>query len=213
MKEISELKWNELKDIKLIMFDVDGVLVRRGTKIKQEGSVTTLETKKIDSKQIEQIKELNKKGFLVNINSGRGLYMLQEMFREVLPFVSLTYENGSATWYKGKVEQHFNSYKYLKDIIFELIKVKSEKIKGFEPKEFIITIHCNQQVKEIEQIISRYKELYTVWNGEAYDIGVKDLQTKALGLRRVIKMFKLKKKNVLAIGDNYDKNSYRLYRS
>lgn len=204
MKEISELTGKKLKDIKLIMFDVDGVLVKRGTKIKQEGNVTTLETKTIDNKQIEQIKKLNRKGFLININSGRGLYMLQEMFREILDFVSLTYENGSATWYRGKVEQHFNSYKYLKNAVFELMKVKDSKIRGFEPKEFIITIHCNNQVLEIERIVSKYRNLYTIWNGEAYDIGVKDLQTKALGLRRVIKMFKLKKKNVLAIGDNYN---------
>src|SRR3989338_10740271 len=124
MKEIKELTRKELKKIKLIVFDVDGVLVRRGTKIKQEGNITTLETKVIDKKQIEQIKELNKRGFLININSGRGLYMLQEMFREILDFVSLTYENGSATWFRGKVEQHFNSYNYLKEIIFELIKIK-----------------------------------------------------------------------------------------
>ncbi len=204
MKEIKELTERELKDIKLIVFDVDGVLIRRGTRIKQEGNVTTLETKIIDKRQIEQIKRLHKLGFLININSGRGLYMLQEMFRSVLDFVSLTYENGSATWYKGKVEQHFNSFEYLKDVVFELMDVRNAKIKGFEPKEFIITIHCRDKVKEIEKIVSRHRKLYTIWNGEAYDIGVKDLQTKALGLRRVMKMFKLKKKNVLVIGDNYN---------
>lgn len=204
MKEIKELNGKELKDLKLIVFDVDGVLVRRGTRIKQEGNATTLETKIIDRKQIEQIKELHKKGFLININSGRGLYMLQGMFREILPFVSLTYENGSATWYKGKIEQHFNSFEFLKDVVFELMKVRNEKIKGFEPKEFIITIHCHDKVKEIESIVAKYERLYTIWNGEAYDIGVKNLQTKALGLKRVLKIFKLKKKNVLAIGDNYN---------
>src|SRR3989344_1811075 len=129
MKEISELTKNELKDIKLIVFDVDGVLVRRGTKIKQKGKITTLETKIIDKKQIEQIKELCKRGFLINI--------------------------------------------------------KNSRIKGFEPKEFIITIHCSEQVKEIENIVSKYKKLYTILNGEAYDIGVRNLQTKALGLKRV----------------------------
>jgi len=204
MKEIKDLTGRELKDIKLIVFDVDGVLVKRGTKIRQVGNITTLETKVIDKKQIEQIKELHRLGFLININSGRGLYMLQEMFRGILDFVSLTYENGSATWYGGKVEQHFNSYNYLKEIIFELIKIKDSKIKGFEPKEFIITIHCHDKVKEIENVVSKYNKLCTVWNGEAYDIGVKGLQTKAFGLKRVLKMFKLKKKNVLAIGDNYN---------
>src|SRR6185295_9053626 len=102
MKSLSQMEMKDLSKIKMIVFDVDGVIVPRGTKIKQVGNTTTLQTKVIAKKQIEQIKKLNKKGFLVNISSGRGLYMMQEMFREVLPFVSLTYENGSATWYKGK---------------------------------------------------------------------------------------------------------------
>ena len=195
---------DDLKDIKMIVFDVDGVIVPRGTKIKQVGNTTTLETKIIESKEIEQIRQLSEKGFLINISSGRGLYMLQEMFRNILPFVTLTYENGSATWYKGKIYQHINSFEYLKDIYPKLKQVANEKIKGFEPKEFIITIHCTEEVSEIEEIVAQDPNLYTVWNGEAYDIGVKNQQTKALGLRQAMKIFKLKKKNVMAMGDNYN---------
>src|SRR3989344_3933623 len=206
MKPITELKKEDLKKIKLIVFDVDGVLVKRGTKIKQVGNTMTLETKVIAKKQIEQIKQLHKKGFLINISSGRGLYMLQEMFREVLLFVSLTYENGSATWHKGKIYQHVNSFNYLKDVFPKLKKVKSKNIKGFEPKEFIITIHCKQKIKEIEDVVARDKKLYTVWNGEAYDIGIKNDQTKAIGLRQVMKIFKLKKQSTMAMGDNYNDN-------
>ncbi len=204
MKLLNQMLKKDLSQIKMIVFDVDGVLVPRGTKIKQVGNTTTLETKVIEKKQIEQIKKLNKKGFLINISSGRGLYMLQEMFREILPFVSLTYENGSATWDKGKIYQHINSFEYLHDIFQSLKQVVNKKIKGFEPKEFIITIHCTKRVKEIEEIVKRERNLYTVWNGEAYDIGIKKNQTKAVGLRRVMKIFKLKKANVMAIGDNYN---------
>ena len=206
MKPLSQMLQEDLKKIKMIVFDVDGVLVPRGTKIKQEGNITTLQTKTIAEKQITQIKELNKKGFLVNINSGRGLYMLQEMFREILPFVSLTYENGSATWYRGKIYQHINSFKELKDVLPELKKIafRNKNFKGFEPKEFIITIHCEKEIKEIEQAVKKYKNLTTIWNGEAYDIQIKNKQTKALGIRHLIKMFKLKKSNVMAIGDNYN---------
>src|SRR3989344_6021838 len=133
MKPLSEISKADLSDIKMIVFDVDGVLVPRGTKIKQVGNTTTLETKVINEKQIEQIKELNKLGFLINISSGRGLYMLQEMFRDILPFVSLTYENGSATWHKGKIYQHINSFEYLNDIFPKLKQIINKKIKGFEP--------------------------------------------------------------------------------
>ena len=203
-KPISKLTKEDLQDIKLIVFDVDGVFVPRGPKIKQEGTITTLETKVIQRKQIEQNKKLHDLGFMININSGRGLYMLQEMFREILPFVSLTYENGSATSFKGKIYQHLNSFAELKDIFFELKKIKSENIKGFEPKEFIITIHCEKPVKKIELLVAKLENLYTIWNGEAYDIGIKEIQTKDHGLKAFMKINKLRKKNVPAIGDNFN---------
>ena len=153
MKPLEQFSKKDLAKIKMIVLDVDGVLVPRGTKIKQVGNTTTLNTKVIAQKQIEQIKKLYDKGFLINISSGRGLYMLQEMFRDILPFVSLTYECGSATWYKGKIYQHINSFEYLKDIFPKLKKVAfgNKNFKGFEPKEFIITVHCKKQIKEIEE--------------------------------------------------------------
>ncbi|MDO8508286.1 MAG: HAD family hydrolase [Nanoarchaeota archaeon] len=204
MRHIKDIKKEDIKDIKLIVFDVDGVLVRRGTKIKQEGNTTTLETKKIAPEQISQIHRLKEKGYYININSGRGLYMLQEMFREILDFTSLTYENGSATWFDGKIYQHVNSFHQLKKVIPKLQKVKHSNIKGFEPKELIITIHCTNPVKEIDDIMSKEKDLYSIWNGEAYDIGIKNIQTKAVGLKSLIKLLKIKKNNVLVIGDNYN---------
>ena len=203
-KPISELSKRELKKIKLIVFDVDGVLVPRGTKIKQKGNTTTLETKKINQTEINQIKRLHKLGFRININSGRGLYMLQEMFREILPYISLTYENGSATWYKGKIYQHVNSFNEMKNIPTKLKPIKSKNIKGFEPKEFIITLHCKKRIKKVEKILSKLNNIYYIWNDEAYDIGVKKKQTKAVGLKSLIKILNLKKDNILAIGDNYN---------
>ncbi|HAE36660.1 TPA: hypothetical protein DCG29_02275 [Candidatus Nomurabacteria bacterium] len=206
MKPLSEMVKGDISKIKMVVFDVDGVLVPRGTKIKQVGNTTTLNTKIIDKKQIEQIKKLYNKGYLINISSGRGLYMLQEMFRAILPFVSLTYENGSATWHQGKIYQHINSFEYFHNI-YPLLKKASENnpdVKGFEPKEFIITIHCNKKVPKIENIIKKDDKLTTVWNGEAYDILIKGKQTKALGIKNIAKIFKLKKENIMAIGDNYN---------
>src|SRR3989338_3382520 len=155
MKPLEQLSREDLTPIKMVVFDVDGVLVPRGTKIQQVGNTTTLETKIIAPKQIEQIRELNKKGFLVNISSGRGLYMMQEMFREILPFVSLTYENGSATWYKGKIYQHVNSFEATKDIFSKLkeIAFANQDFKGFEPKEFIITMHYEKKDENVEKLI------------------------------------------------------------
>lgn len=204
MKPLSQMVKKDISKIKMVVFDVDGVLVPRGTKIKQVGNTTTLNTKVIALKQIEQIKELHKKGFLINISSGRGLYMLQEMFRAILPFVSLTYECGSATWYKGKIYQHINSFEYTKNIFPKLKEIKNKDIKGFEPKEFIITIHCKKPIKEIEDTVKKDKNLVTLWNGEAYDVLIKKHQTKALGIKQIAKIFKIKKENIMAIGDNYN---------
>lgn len=206
MLPLNQMLEKDITQIKMIVFDVDGVLVPRGTKIKQVGHTTTLETKVIALKQIEQIKKLYKKGFLINISSGRGLYMLQEMFRGILPFVSLTYECGSATYYKGKVYQHVNSFEHLQGVFSKLEKVasKNKNVKGFEPKEFIITIHCKRKIKKIEEMVKREKGLCTHWNGEAYDVLIEKAQTKAVGLKQVMKIFKLKKANVMAIGDNYN---------
>jgi HAD superfamily hydrolase (TIGR01484 family) len=205
MQPISKISEKELAPIKMIVFDVDGVLVPRGTKIKQVGHRTTLHTKVIRKRQIEQIRALHRRGFLVNISSGRGLYMLQEMFREVLLFVSLTYECGSATWYKGKVYQHINSFERLRGVYPELVALAAgnKNVKGFEPKEFIITLHCKRRLKEVERIVNKHR-LTTVWNGEAYDVLISNLQSKALGLKYAMKIFKLSRKNVLAIGDNYN---------
>jgi len=204
MKPIEELTKDVLKDIKLVVFDVDGVLVHRGTNIKQRNNTTTLETKHIGPEEIEQIKKLHELGFLININSGRGLYMLQDIFRDILPFTSLTYENGSATWHKGEIIQHVNSFEYLKDAFLKLrgIEERYPKVKGFEPKEFIITIHCDKRVPEIEEIVGAYDNLYSIWNGEAYDIGVKGIQNKAVGLTNFYKHLGLTQSQVLAIGDN-----------
>lgn len=204
MKPIEELSKDILKDIKLIVFDVDGVLVKRGTKIKQADGITTLETKHIAPKQIEQIKKLKELGFLININSGRGLYMLQDVFRDILSFTSITYENGSATWYQGEIIQHVNSFQYLQDVFLKLrgIEERYTSVKGFEPKELIITIHCEDRVQEIEDIVGEKDDLYCLWNGEAYDIGVKDIQNKAVGLTAFRNHLGLAENEVLAIGDN-----------
>ena len=204
MKSLDLMNEKDIEKIKLIVFDVDGVLVPRGTKIKQDGDKMSFTMKRVPLSEIELMRKLHEKGYLLNVNSGRGLYFLQEMFREILPFVSLTYENGSATWLNGKIYQHVNSFLQLKDLFFELKKIKSDKIKGFEMKEFIITIHTKARVLAIEKVLERYKGVYGVWNSEAYDIGVKDVQTKAVGLRGLMRVLGLKKENVMAIGDNYN---------
>jgi len=201
---IEQLKKEDLSNIKMIIFDVDGVLVPRGTKIKQNGEMIEFNIKKIPSELIDQIKKLYQLGFHINISSGRGLYMLQNMFRDILPYVSLTFENGSATWHKGKIIQHINSFEQLAELNSKLTEIKHKNIKGFEPKELIITIHCHDRVEEIENTSKKYDQLYCLWNGEAYDFGIKETQTKGEGIKQLRAHLGFDKDNTLAIGDNYN---------
>jgi HAD superfamily hydrolase (TIGR01484 family) len=194
----------KLKKIKFIILDIDGVTVPRGTRIKQISNNLRMRVRKVPRSEIKKIKKLHKRGYILGINSGRGLYLLQDMFRPVLDNIIITYENGSATWYKGKVYQHVNSFEKLNKLRAELEKIHSKDIKGFEPKEFIITIHCKKRIKKIEKIVDKYKGIYWIWNDEAYDIGLKNQQTKAKGLEKVMKILKLKKSQVLFVGDNYN---------
>jgi len=202
MNDIRELTSDVLHEVSMIVFDVDGVLVPRGTKIKQVGDTTTFNTKKIEARLMSKIKRLHEAGFYINISSGRGLYMLQEMFRSVLPYVSLTYENGSATWSAGRIHQHVNSFNFLRDVHNKVSLVVSKHIKGFEPKEFIITIHCKKRVSKIESICAKVPEIYCIWNGEAYDIGVLHKQNKGIGLRHWSSELGINTADILAIGDN-----------
>ena len=195
---------NRLKKIKFIILDIDGVTVPRGTKIKQISNNMHMRIRKIPKSEIEKIKQLAKKGYIMGVNSGRGLYLLQDIFRPVLENLVITYENGSATYYKGKIYQHVNSHSKLNKIQLELEKIKNKDIQGFEPKEFIITIHCKKRIKEIENTINKHKGIYWIWNGEAYDVGIKEVQTKGYGLKHVMKILKLKKSQILFVGDNYN---------
>ena len=204
MKSISSLKKSDLKNIKLVVFDVDGILVPRGTKISQSGGKTVFYIKKVDKKVISLIKKLTSLGFAVNINSGRSLDVLQRMFWPVLDNITVTYENGSSSWIKGKVYQHVNSYSKLSELYQELSAVKNKNIMGFEPKEFILTLHAKRRISTVESIVRRHKKVYFIWNGEAYDIGLNNVQTKLKGLSCLLKILNLKENNVLFIGDNYN---------
>lgn len=204
MKSINYLSKKDMQYIKLIVFDVDGVLVSRGTAIKQNSNKLYMEIKKISKRNIQLIKKLHDLGYCININSGRSLFVLLDMFREVLDYVSITYENGSAIWYRGEVTQYVNSWLMLRDIRNHLMKIKNRNIKGWEPKEFIITIHCSKRVKEIEDYILTFANFYCIWNGEAYDIGIFDMQNKGKGLIRTMITFGFDKSHVMVIGDNYN---------
>ena len=83
MQPLSELTIRDLRNIKLISFDADGVTVERGTQVSEKDNVLTIKTKQITPQLLEKINKL-KKYFHVNFSSGRNLLYLNRMFGPAL---------------------------------------------------------------------------------------------------------------------------------
>ena len=209
MKPITELTSKDIKEIRLISFDCDGVTVKRGTEIEERGNELKVKTYTLSDSLLKKMLLL-KKRFHLNFSSGRSLLYLDRMFGKVLwEKASLQGEIGIFTLINGEIIQHqqfslerLQQINNIKVDIRDLMKVNKD-IRGFEPKQFLITVHCWREVPEIEKILRRHdpkNEYYLLWNGEAYDIGLKTTN-KGTGLRYLANLLKLEMKQTLAIGD------------
>ncbi len=207
MKPISEIK-----DVQpnLIVFDVDGVIVPRGTKIVEDKTRVTIDLKFPPKKFISLAKELLNFANIA-ISSGRSMLTLKTMFSELVGeekngnIFILQAENGgriSAGADEISAGHDLDKLRALSILRAELRKINDKKILGFEPKESILTIHCSERVSAIENLVKKYPH-YIIWNGEAYDIGDPNI-TKGTGLLRIKKeLAKTAKKDIfaIAIGD------------
>jgi len=206
----SILKLKEIKNINLVVFDVDGVIVPRGTKIEESKSKITIGLKFPSKEFIKLAKELLKYTNIA-ISSGRSMLTLKTMFAELFGEekngnqVILQAENGGRISIGPDEIGAGHNHNYIRNLSVlrsKLRTIKHKNIKGFEPKETFITIHCRDRVPEIEKMINK-KTHYIIWNGEAYDIGAQNI-TKGTGLSRVKKeLEKRSKKKIktIAIGD------------
>ncbi len=204
-----EIPKEHLKKIKLVVLDSDGVTVERGTSIREsetEGHwFADIKTNKISPELSEMINRLKKAGMKIMISSGRGLLYLQSMYPGIIGGGTiLQAENGSMSLIDGKIVQHFE---YSEDYFRKIARIKEEikklPVHGFEPKNFILTVHSPEEFGEVYEIIKKEdpeKELKVMWNGEAFDIQKKEIN-KGEGLRRVMEHLGIKEEEVLAIGD------------
>ena len=201
------------KHIKAVTFDIDGVVVPVGTRIKEDGTGTNLviKTNPLSPKMISLILEL-KKYLYINFSSGRALLYLQNFLGEILwDKVSICGENGNFILMNGKVrqiisydEKYFQKIANIKEEIKKLAKKRRGLILGFEPKHVILTVFTKGPVLEIEKIVKKYdrkRELYCLWSGEGYDIGHKKT-SKATALKYVCKALRINPKEMITTGNN-----------
>ncbi|MFC1722256.1 HAD family hydrolase [Patescibacteria group bacterium] len=215
MKPLSALSLEQLKKIKLVSFDVDGVLVRKGTEIfeiedVQHDRVLILKTKKISPTLIEKLNVL-KKFVRINISSGRSLLYLKEVFDPILwENVTIQGENGLFTLLDGHLLQHgrlteeeLSLLLKIKEGIYALAK-ELNNIRGFEPKQFLISVHCFNEEPAIEELVNSVNSnnvLGIKWSSEAYNIFPKRY-SKGTGLEELSKLLGIGKEEMLVVGND-----------
>ena len=128
MRPVSELKKEDIENIKLVCFDVDGVTIKKGTKMEEkvtkEYTIITEKTHNLNPDVKDKLLKL--KGFyMIAINSGRSSMYLTQVFSEILgKNVALISENGIFTLLDGELIQletfDENTLKTIKDITNDL---------------------------------------------------------------------------------------------
>lgn len=198
--------------IKVICFDGDGVTKKKGTEFIRENGQNEIVSFPPTLDMLEKLKRLTKH-FHVSFSSGRAMDYLQNIYGEIVK------ENGSLqaeigmylyvnklliTNYELRIEQKEKLDKIRQEIERLPRSARNDKlIKGFEPKEYLITLHCKDKVEEVEEIVKmvdRERELFCWWNGEAYDIGLKTVN-KGTGLKKLVEKIGAKMSEVMTVGN------------
>ncbi len=210
------------RNIKVITFDLDGVILPKGTFVKEsvDGTEVIIKTKKLSPKMIEMIKEL-KKYFWINFSSGKAMLYLQHMLSDILwDKVSLCAENGNFILINGTIKQvvkyndkYFQKIANIRNELKQLKAKNPRSICGFEPKHLIITVYTIKKIPAIEAIIKKHdkeKELYCLWTNEGYDIGHKET-SKVNALRFLVKELKIKPSQMITTGNNLNDKEMLAY--
>ena len=211
MKNLNEITEEELKDIKVVTFDIDGVVIPTGTELRenQDGTELYMKSKQFSKKFIENLKEL-KKYVRLNFSSGRNILYLKSLVNEIFDNnLILQAENGNITWIDNKIihppydDTYFDILKTIKEKIKSQMLV-DKRIRGFEPKMFILTPHCDQ-MQEVPDMVKQVGKdiLYCLWTNEGYDIGNKSM-SKGQGISNIAKHLGINEKQIMTTGNNYN---------
>ena len=213
MKPLTERSKEDVKNLKVVCFDVDGVTIKKGTDIKEvktrHDTTLTVKTHNLSSRVRDKILEL-KKYYFVAISSGRSSLYLTKVFAEILwDRAALLSEIGIFTLINGELIQHEKfdkkTLKKMRDIRVELqeLEGKVKDFVAFEPKQFLITLHAYSELPEVYDVMKKHdpeKEFYTIWNGEAFDIAPKRLN-KGTSIINLVNHLKIDISQTMAIGN------------
>lgn len=213
MKPLSQLTKDDIKNIKLICFDVDGVTIKKGTEISEvktsENTTLTVKTSNLTDEMKDALIEL-KKHFFVAINSGRSSMYLTKVFSELLwDNIALISEIGIFSLINGELIQHEKfdnrTLTKMRNILVDLqgLEGKVEGFRAFEPKQFLITLHAFSEIPEVYEVLKKNDpegEFYAIWNGEAFDIAPKRL-TKGTALKHLADYLKINISQTMAIAN------------
>lgn len=211
MKPLSQLTQEEAQKIKLASFDADGVTIERGTEIIEKDSVLTVKTKQISPGLLKKFTRL-KKHLYINFSSGRNLLYLARMFGPALwERASIQGENGLFTLIDGQViqnspltAQELEKLEKIRSEIGNLAKT-NKNIKGFEPKQFMVSVRCSEEDQQVVDIVRRIdtnNEFNVFWiSNETQDIFLKRFN-KGTGLEFLRSRLNLEPSQVIAVGND-----------
>lgn len=213
MKNIKEITSKELAALKVITFDIDGVIISTGTQLQEsaDGTELYMKSKRLSRQFIENVKEL-KKYLKLNFSSGRNILYLKSLVNEIFDMdIFLQAENGNISWFEGEITHpyysagYFNKLKIIRERIKIMMVQGDKRIRGFEPKMFILTPHSDQ-MEEIPNIVKEVDpegELYCLWTNEGYDIGSKAMN-KGKGIEKLAQYLTINPKEIMTTGNNYN---------
>jgi len=212
MKNLKEIKSRELDAIEVVTFDIDGVIIPTGTQLREnlDGTELYMKSKQLSRNFIENLKKL-KKYVRLNFSSGRNILYLKSLVNEIFDQdIILQAENGNLTWLEGKIiHPHYSAHYFtkLKDIKEKIksMMATDKRIRGFEPKMFILTPHCDKMEK-IPNLVKKMdpeKELYCLWTNEGYDIGSKSM-TKGKSVINLAEHLGIQPRQIITTGNNYN---------
>jgi len=212
MKKLEEITKKELEVIRVVTFDIDGVIIPTGTDLREnlDGTELYMKSKQLSLEFIENLRKL-KKYVRLNFSSGRNILYLKSLVNEISDQeIILQAENGNLTWLEGKIihpiytTSYFDKLRNIKEKIKSMM-VSDKRIRGFEPKMFILTTHCDQmkEIPDLVKEIDKENELYCLWTNEGYDIGSTKM-SKGQAIINLAKYLNISEKQIMTTGNNYN---------